>query len=177
MILNLILCCFLTWPSTTDVPANKAYNVYVFLHDECVISRYYTLTLNDLHQKHKDIATFIAVFPNSQVDEARLAAFKNKFDIDFDLVTDADFALTERFGATVTPEVFVEEVRTKEVVYFGRIDNAYARVGRKRPKVTRHELKDVMSDLRNKRMTTVAHQPSIGCIITKWEPETEEIEH
>ncbi len=157
---------FLVLSSFSEVN-NKPYEVYIFLHDECIISRYYTLTLNDLYAKYKDIAHFTGVFPNTQVDQDRMDGFQEKYEVKFELLFDKDYVLTNEFGATVTPEVFVVDIESDEVVYFGRIDNAYARVGRKRTRVTRHELANVLDDLRNKKMTNVANQPAIGCIITQ----------
>ena len=145
------------------------YEVLVFLHDECVISQYYTIPLNELHEEFEDVAEFSGIFPNPQVDWKRLRAFEKKYDIDFQLRMDHDFRQVKRFGATITPEVFV--VDHGEVLYSGRIDNAYARVGKKRAHVTSHELRDVLQALREKRHPHVHHQPAIGCIITELKSE------
>jgi hypothetical protein len=146
---------------------SEPFEVYIFLHDECIISRYYTRPLRELHETYGDIAEFIGVFPNPSVNQARLVEFKTKYQVPFRLITDADFRLLDKFGATVTPEVFVMEVGTGNVLYAGRIDNAYARVGKKRTVVTQHELKSVLSRLRSGQASTIEHQPAIGCIITK----------
>ena len=149
--------------------SHAKYEVYVFLHDECVISQYYTIPLNELHKEFEDVAEFSGVFPNPQVDIKRLRAFEKKYEIDFQLRMDPGFRQVKRFGATITPEVFV--VDHGEVLYSGRIDNAYARVGKKRAHVTSHELRDVLEALRENRHPPVHHQPAIGCVITKLKSE------
>lgn len=141
-------------------------DVYVFLHDECIISRYYTLPLNEMHEAYSDIAHIVGVFPNPQMDSTRLSNFKNEYNIAFDLVQDADFDMTKALGATITPEVFVINRSTEEVLYAGRIDNAYARVGKKRPVPTRFELREVLQQIKDKKPITVEPQPAIGCHIT-----------
>ncbi len=143
------------------------YDVYIFLHDECVISRYYTIPLSELHEEYGEIANFIGVFPNPQVDGARLLEFREKFNLSFDLTNDPDFGLVNRFDARITPEVFVVDRNSGKVLYAGRIDNAYARVGKKRSHVTKQELRAVLEVLRAEKIPKIENQPAIGCFITK----------
>jgi len=164
--IHFVTTILLSFMLQADSPT-KPYEAYVFLHDECIISKHYTLALNELQKTHKNNVKFYGVFPNPNVDQARIKAYKEKYSIDFTCISDPDFKLTENFGATITPEVFVVRVQTSEIVYFGRIDNSYARVGRKRSKVTRQELKDVLYDLHSKGKTDVTHEPAIGCLITQ----------
>lgn len=142
-------------------------DVYVFLHDECIISRFYTLPLNQMQDEFGDMANIIGVFPNPKMDDARIKQFKETYKVNYDLIIDGEYELTNQLGATVTPEVFVVNRDDEKIVYAGRIDNAYARVGKKRPKTTRHELREVLQQIKNEVPITVVAEPAIGCYITQ----------
>lgn len=166
-ILYFILFAFLFTSFTQLDTKAPRYDIYIFLHDECIISQYYTIPLAELDETFHDIATFYGVFPNPQMTQERLEKFKQDYKLKFKLILDPDFELVNKFEATVTPEVMVIDNLSKEVIYSGRIDNAYARVGKKRTIVTEHELKQVLTALRNNTAVQVESKPAIGCIITQ----------
>lgn len=151
-----------------SLSGQQKYDVFIFLHDECLISQYYTLTLNDLHKEYasKNIR-FVGVFPNEISSKEDIITFRNKYNIKFELIKDKDFFVTNKLGATLTPEVFVMNSETEEILYKGRIDNSYFRVGKRRTVTSSSELKDVLIALTNGDEVTVEDQVSIGCFIQK----------
>ena len=85
-----------------------------------------------MHQQYANEGVqFVGVFPNRSSTPENIASFKADYDLPFDLITDYDHIKTRAFGATVTPEVIVYHKAKKEILYQGRIDNTYARVGQK----------------------------------------------
>ena len=94
-----------------------------------------------------------------------MAAFKEKYNIPFDLVFDKDQVLTKRFNATITPEVGVYQVDEEKIIYRGRIDNSYFRVGKKRNVVTSNELKHVLNCIKNDKPVLIKWKEAIGCFI------------
>ena len=149
-----------------SLSGQQKYDVFIFLHDECLISQYYTLTLNDLHKEYasKNIR-FVGIFPNKISSKEDITSFRNKYNLKFDLIKDVDFLLTNKLGATVTPEVFVMEVDSEEIIYKGRIDNSYFRVGKRRTITSSSELEDVLVALKNDEEVLVENTSSVGCII------------
>jgi hypothetical protein len=142
--------------------------VYVFLGENCVISRHYTALLRELHGQYADQGVqFLGVFPNGYSTEAGIAAFQEKYLIPFGLQKDSAQVLTRRFQATVTPEVVVWDEESQSVRYQGRLDDQYARVGRRRLQPTQSELVDVLAAWREDRPIAVAHAPAVGCFITQ----------
>lgn len=108
---------------------------------------------------------FVAVFPNLRDKPDLIAAYKEKFDIPFRTKTDYFKTLTEKFGATVTPEVVVYNETKEEKIYQGRIDNTYYKLGRKRGVTTSKELEMVLEALKNGEEITVKSAPAIGCFL------------
>jgi len=142
--------------------------VYVFLHESCVISQYYTLPLRELHEEYaNENVQFIGLFPNFSSKPDQIEAFKEKYQIPFELKTDYYHKKKEKFEATVTPEVVVYNESKGKLIYRGRIDDAYARVGKRKRITTTTELKNVLESIRNNQPIMVSNTQAIGCYIGK----------
>ena len=167
----LIIFACLTITPTLAIPGERdtdSITVYVFLHESCVISQYYTLPLREMHQEyaHEQIQ-FVGLFPNSSSKYSKIQAFKKNYQIPFELKTDYNHTLTEALGATVTPEVVVYHEAQKKILYKGRIDDAYARVGQKKRVISTSELKDALEAIRNKQPIPISETKAVGCFINK----------
>ena len=142
--------------------------VYVFFHESCVISQYYTLPLRELHEEYaNENVKFIGLFPNFSSKPNQIETFKEKYQIPFELKTDYYHKKKEKFGATVTPEVVVYNESKGQLIYRGRIDDAYARVGKRKRVTTTSELKNVLESIRNNQPIMVSNTQAIGCFIGK----------
>ena len=141
------------------------YRVYLFMSETCPICQHYTLPLRNLHRDFAaDSVQFIGVFPNRHSTPEAVAAFGAKYKLPFALAPDDSLKSTTRhWQATVTPEVVV--ARGDSVLYRGRIDDGYARVGRRRTVVTTHELRDVLMAIRAGKPVAVGPTTPIGCFI------------
>lgn len=150
------------------------HKVYVFLGETCPVSRHYTLTLRTLHAKYaaEDLA-FIGVFPNALSTSTTIAAFKEKYLLPFPCLRDSAHTWVKRFGITVMPEVVVVD-SSNTAIYQGRIDNTFARVGKRRRVVTERDLADVLNALRNKKPPAFRKTQAIGCFITPLQNTTQE---
>lgn len=171
MRLLLILTCafgLLGFQSPTQAPSSASpdFTVTVFMAPKCTICKYYTPALKELHAHFsgKGVA-FQGVFPNAHSTLESIDAFKQEFSIPFSLVQDsADLA--SQFDATVTPEVVLTNAKG-EVLYQGRIDNSYVRVGKRRTYTSSSELKDALKAVTSGKEVKVKSAPPIGCIIEK----------
>lgn len=140
--------------------------VYVFLAEECIIGQYYTPLLRQLagdYARHR--ITFVGLFPNFNSKPKKMAAFKKKYKIPFELKTDYFKTKTKKFGATVTPEVVVFNETKEAIIYKGRIDDAYARIGKRKRRATTSELKDVLNAIANDQPLPFEKTEAIGCFI------------
>lgn len=142
--------------------------VYVFLHESCLISQYYTLPLRNMHQEYaNEQIQFIGLFPNTSSKPKKIDEFKVSHDIPFALKTDYYHEKTEALGASVTPEVVVYNESTEKILYKGRIDDSYARVGKRKRVTSTSELKEVLEAIKNDQPISVSNTKAIGCFIGK----------
>ncbi len=150
----------------TTIPQPDSVTVYLFFRIDCKICEYYTNDLEKLYKKYReDNVSFIAVFPNFMDKPPAIERYREKFGLPFPAKTDYSKRLTKKFKATVTPEVVVYNETKEIVLYQGRIDNTYYRLGRKRSVTTSSELATVLEKHSNGTPVDVAFTQAIGCFI------------
>lgn len=151
----------LTLPNSEQ---HASYEVYLFLSDECVISQYYMPQINELYKEFaNDSIHFIGIFPNFSSKPDKIESFKLRFDIPYQLKTDYYKKVCKKLNAEITPEVVI--LRNEEIIYKGRIDNAYLRIGQRRRVVDQHELREALEQIRNEGQCHVKNEQAVGCFI------------
>lgn len=165
---GLLLGCLLLLVSFARASGPVA-TVYVFLSETCPICQAATLSLNSLYKEYRDKGIeFVGVFPNGTVSTpVSVEKFAKKYRLDFPLQLDENRSRTIYFGATVTPQVFVTEGTDGAVVYQGKIDNGFERVGKRRQITTEFYLKNALDELLAHRPVTLKMTEPVGCFIVK----------
>jgi peroxiredoxin len=144
----LLLCSVYGYTQKTS----PSYTVYIFLSENCSLSQNYVEKLNALYKKYNsETIVFNGIFSNYFSNKKTIEVFKDKYEIQFPVAKDKEGRLRERFGATVTPEVFVTN-QNQIVIYSGRIDDSFYDIGKKRNEVTANDLDDIL-----KRISTGGH--------------------
>ena len=69
-------------------------------------------------------------------------------------------------GATITPEVVIYDHRIGQILYSGRIDDRYVKVGKRRRHVQTSELEDALKAIRSGQPVAVRETQATGCLIT-----------
>jgi peroxiredoxin len=141
--------------------------VYVFLLDECLISQFYTPELSRLNKDyHKKGVGFIGYFPNSSSSAEEIEVFAEDYHINFPLKADHEKVLTDKFDITVTPEVAVWDHRSDRLIYRGRIDDSYVRVGKRKLHPQHHDLEDMIKSWIDQKIPDqLIETQAIGCFI------------
>jgi len=176
MILLLLLSFLNFEPSVKESPftcsGTDSLTVYVFLHDECVISQFYTLRLTEYYnQYHSKKIGFIGYFPNFSTKPSQIEAFGEKYNLAFPLRQDYYKDWTNRFGIKVTPEVAVWDHRSDRLLYRGRIDDSYVRVGKRKLHSQHEDLKNIIESwLSGSTSSTTIETQAIGCFINFADP-------
>ncbi len=148
-------------------PKPERFSVYIFLGEECIISQQYTLLLKRLHKEYGDERiSFVGLFPNPSSSVDKMEMFEKKYGLGFELKLDVLQKNMDRFEVRVTPEVVVFNERKKEVIYQGRIDNMFYRVGKRRTVTTTSELEDVLVAIQEGKPVLPKRTEAIGCFIT-----------
>ena len=152
------------WILGFPVMLRSQVEVIYFLSPTCKICQFYSLEMRALHAEFAPQgARFRAFAPGNFVTDSALVAFERNYQLPFAVVKD-DF-LHRQINATVTPEVFV--LYQEELVYYGRIDDTFVRVGKRRTHVKNRELRDALEALVHDKPIAVHHMPAVGCIIEK----------
>ena len=168
----LFLTPFQKGPGHDPIVTSDSLTVYVFLLDECVISQYYTPLLNEFYDKyHSKKVGFIGYFPNFSSKPEQIEEFGTKYHIAFPLKQDYYKDWTRKFGVTVTPEVAVWDHREGKLIYRGRIDDSYVRVGKRKIHPQNADLKDsIDSWLKGQTPSDTIVTQAIGCFINFTDP-------
>lgn len=152
--------------ATAQSDRPERFSVYFFLLEDCKISQAYTPILKQLFSNYSnDSIRFYGLFPNPISSETGAEAFKQKYKLPFPCTTAQANATARRLRIEVTPEVVVLENGTQQVLYQGRIDNLFERVGKRRKVVTVRELEDALKAIRQNREPLIKRTQAVGCIL------------
>jgi len=147
--------------------SNDSITVNFFLLEDCKICQYYASTMQKLYNDfNNEKTTFIGYFPNRYSSEKDIKLFQEKYNIPFKLKKEFFQTKTQKYNVTVTPEVVVYNETKNEIIYQGRIDNSYAKLGQRRRVVTEHELKEVLENIKQRKQIETLKTKAIGCLIT-----------
>jgi len=152
---------------TRAVQSTDSITVYLFLLEDCVICQYYTIALKEMYQQYSsEHLAFKGIFPNQHSNKNTIQSFQEKYDIPFPLERDYYQDFTKQMGVTVTPTVVVYDEIKQEILYRGRIDDSYYRIGKRRTVTSTSELEDVLADISQGIDITLSETTPIGCFIT-----------
>ncbi len=144
--------------------------VLVFTSNYCPFSRLYEDRINDLAREFEGKGfRFILINSNTQlsaeesVNEMRQRARTKGFRMPY--LTDQDFRVTDRFGATKNPEVFVLESRNNSFVlrYRGAIDDD----AQAPHAVQAAYLRDALNAVASNSSIKITEKRPIGCVIKR----------
>jgi peroxiredoxin/mono/diheme cytochrome c family protein len=140
--------------------------VVVFLGTECPINNLYAPKLAELHKEFADKGVqFLAVNSNRQDTPGRVAEHAKQHGIPFPVLKDGGNVVADRFGARRTPEAFLLSP-DGTVRYRGRVDDQFG-VGFKRPKPTRRDLAEAVTELLAGKPVSRPTTPVAGCLIAR----------
>lgn len=140
--------------------------VVVFVSPDCPIANAYQPILQRMADKYADskIDFFEVHGPSTTtVEEARKHV--ETFNLKIPVVVDPQQKLARRLKARTTPEAFLLDGKTGQVLYRGKIDNLYEGFGKKRSRVTEHYLRDAIEAVLHSQPIAVAQTESVGCLI------------
>ncbi len=80
------------------------------------------------------------------------------------MLLDPKRQLVQKTGATLTPEVAVLST-DGELLYRGRINDRFPRIGIQRDKPTKTELRDALEAILAGKAVTVSRTKAVGCVI------------
>jgi len=143
--------------------------VLVFLSFECPVSNGYAPVLVDMVREYaKHGVTLIGLTTNLDETPADVAKHAKEFGLNFPVYRDANLAAAHALAADVTPEAFVLD-SAFVLRYRGRIDNAYSERLKKHQQITKHDLRQALSEIVTGRPVATPATQAIGCFIPRAE--------
>jgi thiol-disulfide isomerase/thioredoxin len=146
------------------VPSGSRATVVVFALTDCPIANRFAPEIRRLEQAYasKGVRFYLA-YVDANLDPAKAKRHAAAYGFGFPVLLDATRELTKRLGATHTPQAFLLD-REGKVVYRGRIDDRYPRIGVYR-EPTRRDLRIALDELLTGRPVTVPKTETVGCLI------------
>jgi peroxiredoxin len=153
-----------TWKlSQSDV---QAVRVLVFLSTTCPIANSYTQELNRISAEFGQRVQFLGVISDPQVTRSEAMSHFREYQASFPVLFDASGLLSEALHPTHVPEVFVLN-STGAIAYRGAIDNAWEAIGRRRPNIEHHYLRDAMEAVLAGRPVDIPSTTPVGCLFPR----------
>ena len=142
--------------------AKGSINVVTFISVQCPVSNAYNDRMKALYRDYasRDVKFF---FVNSNVTEApsEVEEHARSHGFAFSVYKDRDNVIADKFGAEVTPDVFVLDA-AGTVVYHGQIDDA-----RNPANIKRQSLRAVLDALLAGKPVQVTETKAFGCTIKR----------
>lgn len=150
----------------SSLKENRA-SVVVFVAPDCPLSQSHTLTLNQLAARFRaDSVEFYGVVAGEWYTNEEIAEFASTYAVDFPVLVDPQYRVTDFFEARVTPEVFLID-STGATRYAGAIDDWVGTLAQHRPITTAHYLEDALTQIVNGDDVAVGSVPALGCFIER----------
>lgn len=152
---------------TQDTLSKTKLSVWVFVLPDCPISNQYAPEINRIIKEFKPKGvdfSLVHVEPNSTGTAALNHA--KQFGYTCRILLDKNQTLVKFAGATKVPEAAVI-TKTGTIVYLGRIDNLYFDLGKRRPEVTRKDLRIALQESLAGKKVSVSKTEVVGCTIPK----------
>jgi peroxiredoxin len=137
--------------------------VVMFIATQCPISNAYNKRMAKLYNKYKEKnIAFIGINSNKQegIEEIKNHAEENS--LNFTILKDDKNKIADMFEASFTPEIYVLNSSTYEILYHGRIDDS-----RDESKVENTDLSNALDELLAGKKITVAKTKAFGCTIKR----------
>jgi hypothetical protein len=153
-------------------------NGYIFLSENCPISRSITAELRKVaNHQYEGTIEWLLIFPMKTSDSTSVKAFLTKYGLSsMPFQLDQAHLYVDRFDATVVPSVFImnetpdpqkPEIIRAQLMYSGRIDDSYERVGTRRRTGIERTLHLALEHIFKNDAPYDVDAPPVGCLITR----------
>lgn len=155
-------------PLATLTPGGGRVVVLYFVATDCPVSNRMFPEMRRLREAFQGRGVqFWYVYPNTSEHEIDISQHQQIFDDRGSALTDPAGALVRLAGAVATPEmaVLVPAGKGWRMVYAGRIDDRFVRLGLERPAATEHFGEEAIRAVLAGRMPRPATGRPVGCAI------------
>lgn len=161
-------------PDTTGArqsltPLRAKATVLYFSGTECPLGNLYLAEVKKLAEKwHGEKVRFLLINPNATESPAEIAKHAREFAVPFPVLLDSAQLLTDRLGATRTPEAFLFDTHG-ELRYRGRVDDRYGYAHRRNVS-PRADLETAIMEVLSDQPVSIPQTDIVGCLISRNAP-------
>ena len=139
--------------------------VLVFLSAECPIANDYQAKLAQIQKELKAAkGEMFGVYVDPKMTDQQAKSHAKEFSATYQPWVDRGLKLVHKFGATVTPQVFVLD-KSGKVRYSGRIDDTYPDIGVQRREAKHDDLRNAIKAVLAGKTPNPAKTQAVGCVI------------
>lgn len=145
----------------SDYKNSKAI-VIMFIATECPVSNAYNKRMENIYNLYKNKGvSFIGINSNKaeSVSDIKSHAESNK--LTFTILKDEKNIIADKFGASVTPEIYVLD-REFNVLYHGRIDDS-----QREQNIKSNDLQNALDEILNGKPVSTSKTKAFGCTIKR----------
>jgi thiol-disulfide isomerase/thioredoxin len=136
----------------------------VFVNYDCPIARRYAPELNRIQRDFSKKIDFKLVYCDKELSLSQIKKHHQEFDLKMAFQTDPTRKLIKEFGVSTVPTAVVTQ--RDQMLYFGRIDDAYGKDYKwRRPKS--FDLRDALASILAKKPVKNPRTEPIGCALPK----------
>jgi len=138
--------------------------VLMFIATQCPVSNAYNARMVSLYNDYKSKnIVFVGVNANKQegIEEIKQHAADHAFE--FTILKDDKNIIADKFGATVTPEIYVIN-SSLDILYHGRIDDS-----RRESAIASQDLRKALDEILAGKHVSVSETKAFGCTIKRVE--------
>ena len=148
--------------SLSDYKDSKAI-VVMFIATECPVSNAYNKRMAKLYNKYKEKnIAFVGINSNKQESVNDIKNHSEKNELNFTILKDDKNKIADMFAASFTPEIYVLNPATYDILYHGRIDDS-----RDESNVESPDLSNALDELLAGEKITVNTTKAFGCTIKR----------
>jgi len=153
-------------PVKPDAFSESKATGWIFIATDCPVSNGYAGEINRLQAAYSGKARIFLIYSDPSTSRADAATHHSAYSLKSPGILDAKQTLMHEAKAEKTPEAVVFNSKGR-IVYKGRIDNRWARLGVSRGTATTHEFRDALDAAIAGRMPKVQRAPEVGCYIPR----------
>ena len=147
--------------SLKDFKDSKAI-VIMFISTQCPVSNGYNSRMEQLYNDYKKKGvSFVGINSNKQETPEDIKNHAKKHDLDFTILKDPENKIADKFGASVTPEIYVLN-NNFDLLYHGRIDDS-----RRESDVKKKDLRIALDEILAGKNISEPETKAFGCSIKR----------
>ncbi len=144
-------------------------SAYLFLSETCPICISLTPEIKKIEAEFLNKGLVLnLVFPNiKDSSPEKISKFVKKYHLKSKAFLDNEHSLTKKYGAAITPEVFLIEKKTERIIYSGKVNDEFIALGKRKRTNINHYLYDTIRKYLEGDKSPVISTKAVGCFIIK----------